>query len=395
MKRAACSRLDSHNEREARLQMTQNVHRHQPPGVAAFVLGGAFAASKTTGRGPVCCLAGKQRQGASLPAAVALNYASTWQDILDVALARSNELRQAHFTTALLRVAKLSVRNTLRTERKRIREDDRLNRVLELAFGDARDLALRHLSDAVWASALLQVPCVEGRMVAALQSLGEGFPRMSTEDVTKVAWSAERLQLADKLPPSIWTYVKGLPFEVLQGALTDLNLTVEHLKDEVILNRDMITLNGRELGESRLTAWQHENGRPFLYSGKCMEGPTFTPVVRAVATRLAELTGVNYDGCLINYYADGQTGMRYHSDPDQGTYWTTDTAVVSIGDTRQFIFRRADDYSMRHVYYVTGGDVVIMRGDCQERFQHCVKVESNAEDCGPRMSLVYKRSLVV
>lgn len=34
-----------------------------------------------------------------------------------------------------------------------------------------------------------------------------------------------------------------------------------------------------------------------------------------------------------------------------------------------------------------------MTGDCQWRFQHAVKVCSNAEDAGPRMSLVFKQSL--
>lgn len=44
----------------------------------------------------------------------------------------------------------------------------------------------------------------------------------------------------------------------------------------------------------------------------------------------------------------------------------------------------------RWEYQVRNGDVVVMRGDCQQRLQHCVKVEKRAEDAGPRMSLVFK-----
>ena len=36
------------------------------------------------------------------------------------------------------------------------------------------------------------------------------------------------------------------------------------------------------------------------------------------------------------------------------------------------------------------GDAVVMRDDCQERLQHCIRVERRAEDAGPRMSLVFK-----
>ena len=47
----------------------------------------------------------------------------------------------------------------------------------------------------------------------------------------------------------------------------------------------------------------------------------------------------------------------------------------------------------RWEFSVSNGDVVFMFGDCQDRFQHCVKVEREdrgAADMGPRMSLVFK-----
>lgn len=83
--------------------------------------------------------------------------------------------------------------------------------------------------------------------------------------------------------------------------------------------------------------------------------------------------------------------MRYHSDPDVGMLWTQDTSVVSVGDTRQFIFRATEDHSRRHAFYVFGGDCVRMVGHCQRDFQHCVK--AGKEGTGPRVSLVFKKSI--
>jgi hypothetical protein len=40
-----------------------------------------------------------------------------------------------------------------------------------------------------------------------------------------------------------------------------------------------------------------------------------TPRVAAARDALAALTGVRYDSVLVNYYADGKCGMRYHADP--------------------------------------------------------------------------------
>ena len=74
---------------------------------------------------------------------------------------------------------------------------------------------------------------------------------------------------------------------------------------------------------------------------------------------LEKLTGVHYDSVLINYYPDGKCGMRYHADPLYGV-WDTHTSVVSLGDTRCFIFREAQDHAVRWVYQVSQGDVVVM-----------------------------------
>jgi hypothetical protein len=51
----------------------------------------------------------------------------------------------------------------------------------------------------------------------------------------------------------------------------------------------------------------------------------------------------------------------------------------------------------RWEYTVKTGDVVFMYGDCQDRLQHCIKVEredKGALEMGPRMSLVFKQRVI-
>jgi len=111
--------------------------------------------------------------------------------------------------------------------------------------------------------------------------------------------------------------------------------------------------------------------------------------------------------------------------------------VVSIGDTREFCLREIEEkaeeatFSKRrggssmsntsnsfstidgdgksetinvtkkkkgkqnshHRFFVAQNDVTEMTGECQWRYQHAVRVCDNADDAGPRMSLVYKQSL--
>jgi alkylated DNA repair dioxygenase AlkB len=119
--------------------------------------------------------------------------------------------------------------------------------------------------------------------------------------------------------------------------------------------------------------------------------------VRTIRDALDERTSQYYDGCLLNHYPDGKSGMRYHIDPDQGTLWDYDTAVVSVGATRRFAFRTTPpggDGQQPHSFYVMHGDVIHMYDDCQERFQHTVKKADNNGETSARASLVFKRTLV-
>mmetsp|Transcript_28564 Transcript_28564/g.28904 ORF Transcript_28564/g.28904 Transcript_28564/m.28904 type:complete len:84 (-) Transcript_28564:745-996(-) len=77
---------------------------------------------------------------------------------------------------------------------------------------------------------------------------------------------------------------------------------------------------------------------PFSYSGKDMETAPWSAITESVRNCLYDTRGYYYDGCLSNLYPDGGSGMRYHIDPDQGTLWDRETAVVSIGATRRFSF---------------------------------------------------------
>ena len=184
----------------------------------------------------------------------------------------------------------------------------------------------------------------------------------------------------------------------------------------------------------RLTAWQGDEGvGPFAYSEKNMPRDDWSPVVKTIRDRLAngnnnnntggsigsssfattktnntdykilfgDGCGYYYDCCLLNLYPDERSGMRYHSDPDQGRLWDYATTVVSVGATRRFSFRSTAGVSnagaavgndekepivqktkkkamsqmkpQPHSFVVMHGDATHMFGDCQERFQHAVK----------------------
>lgn len=242
---------------------------------------------------------------------------------------------------------------------------------------------------------------------------------MGGHHVSGLTWAYDCLSLANdhdsdnsgddsfKPPESILSSYKGLnlPFRVRPGFLSSgddgqLELTVPNVRSQVDFRTEEIktTATNKVVKERRQTAWEGEDHVPgFQYSGKVMETRPFSPVVAHVRDELKHRTGRFYDCCLLNLYPDGDSGMRYHSDPDQGDLWGYETAVVSGGAARRFSFRETDPSNKKaaqpHNFLVMDGDVVEMVDDCQRRFQHTVKTAEGKHETAPRCSMVFKQCL--
>ena len=174
------------------------------------------------------------------------------------------------------------------------------------------------------------------------------------------------------------------------------NLTVQNLMRQVDFQADEIqTKSNKVVVERRKTAWEGEDHVPgFAYSAKVMPTKPFSPLVRLVRDILHQQTSVYYDCCLLNLYPDGDSGMRYHIDPDQGHLWGYNTAVVSVGATRRFAFRKINNHNNEkpHNFIVMDGDCTEMFGNCQMEYQHTVKTAEAKKETTPRSSLVFKET---
>ena len=246
--------------------------------------------------------------------------------------------------------------------------------------------------------------------------------KMEDHHLSGLRWAFDNLSLCygndndnanDLLPAHIDdAYQKlNLPFIIRPGLLNNIKgLTVSELKSQVQFKAETIhtTSTEKSVKERRLTAWEGESKdiKGFAYSGKIMETREFSPLVLAVRDELVRKTGETYDCCLLNLYTDGESGMRYHVDPDQGTLWGQETVVVSVGATRKFSFRdipgltkhNGDDKKSSekkgnvHNFYVFDGDITEMFADCQQKYQHTVKTSDSRGEKAARSSLVYKKT---
>lgn len=374
--------------------------------------------------------------GPGLPYAKLVNGATDLTQLLDLGPAMRTEGTRRPppqvCATALHRVSRLLTGSQNNAQRRVVAKDDRFTDLVECTRGafltapnppgcSGSDVVL-HLASAIVSLALMVVETGEAkepRIRAGVEALvgrfltemepGEGAA-VPLSTLTRVEWACRMIGLGDasrRIAAMPRLTAAHLPFQVLRGATKGL-ITLEDVRREVPFNADMLTTrSGKKVKERRETCWMAEPGIGGLaYSGKIMAPVAFTPAVAALRDELMQEHGVFFDCALINWYPDGEAACKYHSDPEHGTFWGLDTVVVSMGEARRFCFREVADAGSSmvgeekketetepHMYHLHDGDCVWMFGDCQERFQHAVLRAENLGNMGPRVSVVFKKSI--
>jgi len=322
--------------------------------------------------------------------------------------------RQRYATNALTRLVKYLIGVEVDGERQRAVESEALRRLVvcaAAALGTATpwvdDTDVTSFVDLLRAlGALGPLP---DTCAAAVRPLFEHFDgalvhrtvHLSPAKLSSLEWAGHRLFHGVEYAGIAAAHAAlNLPFRVLHALAKDV-VSLDAVRREVKFTKDLLTTrDGKTVSERRETCWMAEPGIGGLsYSGKIMSPSPFVDCITKVRDAIDAATGIYYDCCLINYYADGECACRYHSDPEHGSYWAYDTVVVSIGETRRFNLRAIDSASDQgesepHSYHLFSGDVFYMFGDCQDTFQHAVlKSENAATNNAPRASIVFKKAL--
>lgn len=112
--------------------------------------------------------------------------------------------------------------------------------------------------------------------------------------------------------------------------------------------------------------------------------------IRAIASSLAHDLGVTFGRMGLNLYRDGDDSVAWHSDRLPRTQLdNTVVALVSLGGVRTLRVRpkTASPTARPFEVVMRSGDLFVMGGASQRRWEHCVPKTRNAE---PRISLALR-----
>ena len=112
------------------------------------------------------------------------------------------------------------------------------------------------------------------------------------------------------------------------------------------------------------------------------------PVVGEMATALSERYGRELLSVSANLYRDGRDSVAWHGDRVGRLRDDTVVALVALGSARRFLLRPAKGGPSLRLLPARG-DLVVLGGDAQRTWQHCVPKAAHA---GPRISVMFRET---
>ena len=149
--------------------------------------------------------------------------------------------------------------------------------------------------------------------------------------------------------------------------------------------------------QGRRLMWGNWVDEPRLTCGVGLSRDDTPDILRAMAAALSARYDVAFDSCFCNLYREGADSVAWHSDRleraerDGKVQVDPLVAIVSLGGPRQFAMRVKDPAERRGTrarsWVLHSGDLLVMGGSCQHRWEHSVPKMRNAP---PRMSVTFR-----
>lgn len=150
-----------------------------------------------------------------------------------------------------------------------------------------------------------------------------------------------------------------------------------------------IRLFGRRQAEPRLTVWYGRGGIPYRYSGSTRQSVKNSKILNDLIDLLNRRLAADFNGVLVNYYRHGQDSMGWHADDEPELGADPLIASVSLGGVRRFSLRARGATRTRCTLALEHGSLLLMSGDCQQRWQHALPKTRQA--VAPRVNLSFRR----
>jgi len=151
--------------------------------------------------------------------------------------------------------------------------------------------------------------------------------------------------------------------------------------------RESINLYGKNVLLPRMTSWYGDPGKSYSYSGINSNPNEWNKGLIAIKKRIEEVALVKFNSVLMNWYRDGVDYLNWHADDEKTLGVNPIISSVNFGSMRDFILRN-NDTSLKISIPLNHGTLLIMGGELQHHWQHCVPKRKQVK--GMRINLTFR-----
>ena len=159
------------------------------------------------------------------------------------------------------------------------------------------------------------------------------------------------------------------------------------LLNDIEWRNDEAVIFGKKIITKRKVAWYGDENFEYTYSNSTKKALKWTPELLELKKLTEEITGEQFNSCLLNLYHDGNEGMAYHSDGEKDLKKNGAIASLSFGAERKFSFKHK--FTKEKVELVSAnGSLLVMKDQTQSFWLH--RLPPTKKIFTPRINLTFR-----
>lgn len=162
---------------------------------------------------------------------------------------------------------------------------------------------------------------------------------------------------------------------------------LQKLLEDITWKNDEAIIFGKHIFTKRKVAWYGDAEYAYTYSNTTKQALLWTPELLELKKLVEEMTGIQFNSCLLNLYHSGEEGMAWHSDDEKALGKNAAIASLSFGAERKFAFKHK--VSKQTVDLVLeSGSLLVMKGSTQSYWLH--RLPPTTKVTRPRVNLTFR-----
>jgi alkylated DNA repair dioxygenase AlkB len=167
----------------------------------------------------------------------------------------------------------------------------------------------------------------------------------------------------------------------------EANRYFELLLNNILWENDKAIIFGKSIVTKRKVAWYGDSDYLYTYSNSTKQALAWTEELLFLKQTIENVTGANYNSCLLNLYHNGNEGLGWHSDDEESLGKNNNIASLSLGAERKFLFKHK--LTKQNVsILLEHGSLLVMKGSTQSNWLHSLPKSRKISQ--PRINLTFR-----